>query len=61
MKSIQVLIDETGAVEIEAIGFKGNACEKATAGLEKALGVVRNKKKKPEFHQEEKPRVQQGN
>lgn len=31
---------KTGEVKIEAFGFKGNSCEKATEFLEKALGQV---------------------
>lgn len=50
MKSIQVTISATGEVEIEALGFKGNACEKATAELEKALGTPGTRKKKPEYY-----------
>jgi hypothetical protein len=33
------------------VGFKGPDCEKATAFLEEALGVVGQKTKKPEYHQ----------
>jgi len=52
MKTIKVTLDETGAMTIEAIGFKGAECEKATAELERALGVARNKRKKPEYNQQ---------
>jgi hypothetical protein len=51
MKTILVTIDTTGEVKIDAIGFKGNACEKATAEIEKALGVPGKRTKKPEFFQ----------
>lgn len=51
MKNIQVDISNTGEVTIEAVGFKGNACEKATEALENALGVTKSKKKKPEYWQ----------
>jgi hypothetical protein len=33
------------------VGFRGPDCEKATAFLEEALGVVGKKIKKPEYHQ----------
>ncbi len=50
-KQIIVEVDQDGAVTIEAVGFKGAACEKATAEIEKALGAVANRRKKPEYHQ----------
>ncbi|MEI7822996.1 MAG: DUF2997 domain-containing protein [Verrucomicrobiota bacterium] len=40
-----------GEILIDAIGFKGADCEKATRFLEEALGVVGQKQKKPEYHQ----------
>lgn len=36
------------AVEVETSGFVGQACTAATAGLEKALGGVAQRKNKPE-------------
>lgn len=51
MKQIKILVDESGEVEITTTGFKGQACEKATAELEKALGVVSKRKRTPEFFQ----------
>lgn len=51
MKQIKVTVNEDGSLEIEAVGYKGNACEKATAALEKALGVAGKRTKKPEFYQ----------
>ncbi|MEA3207893.1 MAG: hypothetical protein QOE70_950 [Chthoniobacter sp.] len=51
-KSIEVLIQPSGEVQIEAVGFKGNACEKATAALEAALGATKARRKKPEYHQQ---------
>ena len=36
---------------MDAVGFNGADCEKATAFLEEALGVVGQKIKKPEYHQ----------
>jgi hypothetical protein len=49
MKAITIDIDTEGQVTIEATGFKGSACEKATAEIEKALGTVASRKKKPEY------------
>jgi len=50
--TIEVIITPAGEVLIEAIGFKGGACEKATAAIEQALGAVRVKRHKPEFQQQ---------
>jgi Protein of unknown function (DUF2997) len=50
-RSIEVLITPTGAVKINAVGFKGVDCERATAFLETALGIERNRVRKSEFFQ----------
>ena len=50
MKSLLITITPTGEVSIEATGFKGNSCEKATKAIEAALGTVTTRKKKPEYH-----------
>jgi hypothetical protein len=49
--SIEVTIEEDGAVKIEAKGFQGADCDKATKFLEEALGTVGSKRKKPEHAQ----------
>jgi hypothetical protein len=51
MKQIIVEVTEDGTVKIEAMGFTGAACEKATAEIEKALGVPGKRTKKPEYFQ----------
>lgn len=51
MKSIEVTISPTGEVAVEAVGFKGGACEAATKAIEEALGTVSDRKIKPEHHQ----------
>lgn len=53
MRSIVVEISPDGGLKIEAVGFKGNACEKATAALEKAMGLPGKKTKKPEYNVQE--------
>lgn len=53
MKTIIVNVDSEGQVEIEAVGYKGQSCSKATAALEKALGLAKTSKKKPEYYQTE--------
>lgn len=51
MKQIIVEVKETGEVRIEATGFTGSACEKATAEIERALGIPGKRNKKPEYYQ----------
>jgi len=50
-RTIEVVIGLAGELKIEALGFTGADCEKATKYLEQALGVVKAKQKKPEYHQ----------
>lgn len=52
-KTITVEINFDGKVAIETTGFKGDACVKATAAIESALGVTASRKKKAEFYQNE--------
>ena len=56
---IEIVIAPAGEVKIDAVGFKGADCEKATAFLEQALGLERNRVRKPEFHQQTRKHVQQ--
>ena len=49
-RMITVVVHPTGEVQIDAVGFKGADCEKATAFLEKALGVTGKKVNKPEYY-----------
>lgn len=51
MRTIEIIVSPIGEIQIDALGFKGADCEKATEFLESALGVVNQKQKKPEFHQ----------
>ena len=51
MKTIEILIAPSGQLTINAVGFTGTDCEKATAFLEQALGQLSNKQRKPEWHQ----------
>src|ERR1035438_857337 len=50
-RTIEIIIGTTGEIQIDAVGFKGPDCEKATRFLEEALGVLCQKIKKPEYHQ----------
>lgn len=49
---VVVKIDAVGGVQMDAIGFTGNACDKATSQLMVALnGQTVKDTKKPEFRQ----------
>ena len=50
MKTIEILITPAGQLTINAAGFAGLDCEKATAFLEQALGAVTTKQRKPEYY-----------
>jgi Protein of unknown function (DUF2997) len=50
-RSIEVTVSPRGDILIDAVGFKGADCEKATRFLEEALGIAGPKQKKPEYHQ----------
>lgn len=53
-KKIVTVVDNQGNITIEASGYKGGSCLKATAGLRKDLvGDRANSQKKPEFYQPE--------
>ena len=53
-KEIKVVVANDGEITIEASGYKGGSCLKATAGLRKDLvGDRANRQKQPEFYQRE--------
>ena len=58
-RTIEVIVSPAGEIQIDAVGFKGPDCEKATQFLEEALGVVGNKVKKPEYHQTNRHQTKQ--
>jgi len=58
-RTIEIIIGTTGELQIDAVGFKGPDCEKATAFLEETLGAVGKKVKKPEYHQRSTTRNRQ--
>ena len=60
MKTIEVIVKTDGSLKIDALGFTGPDCEKATRFLEEALGKVAGKQKKPEFHRQVKRQQQVG-
>ena len=51
MKVVEIIIQASGQLTINAAGFSGTDCEKATAFLEQALGKLTAKQRKPEFYQ----------
>ena len=48
MKQVEIVISPTGEIKIDAQGFKGAECTKATEALSKALGEVSKETNKPE-------------
>ncbi len=50
-RSIDVIVNTDGSLIIDAIGFKGPACEKATRFLEDALGQIASKQRKPAYNE----------
>ena len=52
MKTIHVIIDTNGNIEVETSGFAGAECKKATADLERQLGKVTDDTVTPEYHRQ---------
>jgi hypothetical protein len=53
-RTVEVVVNTDGMLEIEAVGFNGADCEKATRFLDQALGVAKSRKKKPEYYRRAK-------
>lgn len=51
-KTIEVIVNPDGSLKIDAVGFQGADCEKATRFLEQALGKASGRQKKPEFYRQ---------
>ena len=58
-RSIEVIVNVDGSLVIDAIGFKGSECEKATRFLEEALGQIATRQRKPAYDERNKTRRQQ--
>ena len=58
-RMITVIVSPAGGVQIDAIDFKGADCEKATAFLEKALGITLTRKRKADYYQTAVKKTQQ--
>ena len=58
-RSIEVIVNTDGSLVVDAIGFKGPDCEKATRFLEEALGRIVVKQRKPAYGERNQMRRQQ--
>lgn len=62
MKSLKILIAPKGGITVEADGFTGQSCAKATAELlEKLGGQVTSEDPKPEFYEHDQGEQQKHN
>ena len=57
--SIEIIVQPSGELRIDALDFKGADCEQATKFLEDALGVVGRRNRKPEYHQQRRHQARQ--
>jgi len=51
MQEIIIDVEVTGEVKMEGKGFHGKSCDEAMGHFEKALGMVSDRKNKPEYFQ----------
>ena len=58
-RTIEIVVSPKGDILIDAVGFKGTDCERATKFLEQALGVQAQKVRKPEYLQSTTTKTQQ--
>jgi hypothetical protein len=58
-RTIEVIVMPDGSLVIDAIGFKGPACEKATRFLEEALGQIAAKQRKPAYNERNRTQTKQ--
>ncbi len=52
MKIVEIIINPSGRLTINAAGFTGSDCEKATAFLEQALGEIQQRQHKAERYRQ---------
>lgn len=52
---VEIIVDflPDGEVKMEGQGFQGKSCDEAMGAFEKALGVVTDRKNKPEYFRTE--------
>lgn len=48
---IDVIVNVDGSLVVDAVGFKGPECDKATRFLEEALGRIATKQRKPSYNE----------
>ena len=48
-REIVVIVAADGSVKVDAVGFAGPDCERATKALREALGVVTEHKRKSDY------------
>ena len=58
-RSIEVIVMPDGQLIVDAVGFKGAACDKATRFLEEALGQIASKQRKPAYNERNQTKRQQ--
>ena len=58
-RSIEVIVMPDGSLIIDAIGFKGPECDKATRFLEEALGQIAAKQRKPAYDERNRTQAKQ--
>ena len=58
-RSIEVIVMPDGQLVIDAVGFKGAACDKATRFLEEALGRIAGKQRKPAYNERNRTQTKQ--
>ena len=58
-RSIDVIVNVDGSLIIDAVGFKGPACDKATRFLEEALGQIATKQRKPSYNERNRTQAKQ--
>jgi hypothetical protein len=50
VKRIDITVDVNGGTSVEAFGFSGKDCSDATKIIEKAIGSVKEDRKKSEYY-----------
>ena len=58
-RTIEIIVSPAGDITIDAVGFQGTDCEKATKFLEEALGTTNTRAKKPEYYAQRSTKNQQ--
>jgi len=52
-QKLVIILDKTGGVKVEAFGFKGSSCEKATEFLDKMLGSKGKREFKSSYYEDD--------